>query len=244
MAAAVVTSHLNIADSNVMTIAGAHVRGLPFMYIAPGNSATLETTTAHIVAAPGSSIKTGKDLNGKIVSGISIGSVDHVEMLAWIDKTGGDYTAVKYVEVAPAEIPAALAQGRIDAAVMNDPDYTAAFNAKTVRLLGNAMDGIAKQYVGNGWFASNEWIPKNADTVRRFQDAMAETADWANANPEKAAVILGKVTKIVEPRLHAKFAHRLDPTAMQPMLDAAFRYKVLPRALNAAEICWTQTLSK
>jgi len=238
MAAAIASGHLDIADSNLLTVAGARLRGLPFLYIAPGNVVFSDAPTALIVAAPNSAIHTAKDLNGKVVAGISLGSVDQVEMLSWIDKNGGDFTSVKFLEVPVPEMPAALAQGRIDATVMNDPDLTAAVNAKTVRVIGNATEGVAKQYVGNGWFANTDWIAKNADTVRKFQAAMSEAADWANANPEKAAAILSKVTKIQEPRIHARFGRKLDPPAMQPLLDAAYKYKLFPRPLNATEICW------
>lgn len=244
MAAAIASGHLDIADSNLLTIAGAHLRGLPFVYIAPG-SVVAETPgatirPAMIVVAPNSPIRAAKDLNGKVVSGISIGSVDQVEMLSWIDANGGDYASVKFVEVPVPEMPAALAQGRIDATVLNDPDLTAALNAKSVRPIGDATQGInPKPYVGNGWFANVDWIGKNADAVRRFQAAMSDAADWANANPDKAAVILARVTKIQEPRIHVQFARRLDPAAMRPLLDAAYKYKIFPRPVNAADICWT-----
>jgi NitT/TauT family transport system substrate-binding protein len=197
-----------------------------------------DAPTAMIVAAPNSPIRTAKDLNGKVVSGISLGSVDQVEMLSWIDKNGGDFSSVKFIEVPVPEMPAALAQGRIDATVMNDPDLTAAVNARSVRVIGNATEGVAKQYVGNGWFANTDWLAKNVETVHKFQTAMTEAADWANANPDKAAVILSKVTKIQEPRIRARFARELDPPAMQPLLDAAYKYKMFPRPVNATEICW------
>jgi NitT/TauT family transport system substrate-binding protein len=238
MAAAIASGHLDVADSNLLTVAGAQLRGLPFLYIAPGNVVFSNAPTAMIVAAPNSPIRTAKDLNGKVVSGISLGSVDQVEMLSWIDKNGGDFASVKFIEVPVPEMPAALAQGRIDATVMNDPDLTAAVNAKTVRVIGNATEGVAKQYVGNGWFANTDWIAKNVETVRKFQAAMTQAADWANANPDKAAVILSKVTKIQEPRIRARFARKLDPPAMQPLLDAAYKYKMFPRPMNATAICW------
>jgi hypothetical protein len=63
---------------------------------------------------------------------------------------------------------------------------------------------------------------------------------WANKNPAAAAKILGKYMAIDEPRTHAQYAAKLDPALIQPILDGAAKYKLLPRSMTFAELTGTK----
>lgn len=240
IAAAIASGHLQIGDSNVISLANAHARGLPFVYIAGMNMYSAANPSALAVVAANSPIKTAKELNGQTVAGVSLASIDETNMFAWIDKNGGDWQSVKFIEVPPSEMAAALDQGRISAAIINDPELSAFLSEKRVRVLGNAIGAVGAQYLGNGWMASKDWADANADTVRKFQAAIAMAAVWANAHPEDAAKIFNKYVKTQTARLHARFTSApLDPRIVQPILDAASKYKILPRQMAAGEIIWS-----
>jgi len=239
IAAAIVSGHLQVGDSNIINVAGAHVRGLPFVYIAGMSVIEAAHPTVLAVVAPNSTIKTGKDLNGLTTAGVSLNSIDQAEMMAWIDKTGGDWQSVKFIEVPPPEMPAALQANRIASCVINEPELSAFMGEKSVKAVGNPASSIAPRYLGNGWIATKEWADANVDTVKKFQQAIAMAADWANTHPDDAAKILGRYTKTRVTTLHARFTKVLDPKLLQPILDAAAKYKVIPRQVNANEIIWS-----
>lgn len=240
IAAAIASNHLQIGDSNIISLAGARARNLPFVYVTAMNVYDASKPTALAVVAPNSTVKTGKDLDGATVAGVSLGSIDQTNLMAWIDKTGGDWTSVKFIEVPPPDIPGALAQGRIAAAILNDPELTAFINAKAIKSVGNPIAMVAPRYLANGWIASQDWADAHPDVVAKFSQAIAMAAVWANAHPEDAAKILGRYSKIQEDRIHATFATSLDPKMIQPILDAAAKYKVIPRPMSASEIIWTK----
>jgi NitT/TauT family transport system substrate-binding protein len=238
IAAAIASGHLQIGDSNIINLAGAHARGLPFVYIAGMNVFDASKSTALAAVSPASTIKSGKDLNGQTIAGVSLNSIDQAEMMAWIDKTGGDWQSVKFIEVPPGEMPAALQANRIAAAIVNDPELSAFLAAKSIKVVGNPVAAIGPRYLGNGWIATKEWADANPDLVKKFQQAIALAADWANTHPEEAATILNKYTKTQIATLHARFTKDLDPKMIQPILDAAAKYKVIPRQMSASEIIW------
>jgi NitT/TauT family transport system substrate-binding protein len=240
IAAAIVSGHLQIGDSNVISLANAHARGLPFVYICGMNVYNAAKPSALAVVAANSPIKTAKELNGQPVAGVSLASIDQANLLAWIDKNGGDWQSVKFIEVPPSEMATALEQGRISAAIINDPELSAFLAEKRVRVLGNAIAAVSPQYLGNGWIATKDWADANAETVKKFQQAIAMAAVWANAHPDDAAKIFDKYVKTQTETLHARFtAAPLDAKILQPILDAASKYKILPRQMAASELIWS-----
>jgi NitT/TauT family transport system substrate-binding protein len=235
VAAAVASGALQIGNSNVLSIANAHQKGVPFVIFAPGALYSSAQPTTALAVAPNGPIHSAKDLNGKILGGVSLGGLDQLSLESWLDKNGGDSTSAKYVEIAPAQMVAALQRGAIDAASLPDPALNSALNDHTVRIIGNNYDSVAPSFLITAWFATNDWIAKNPDVAKRFADAMAETADWANANHDKAAEILLKYTKIDSRTSHVRFARTLSAATIQPVLDAGARYKLIGKT-NASEL--------
>jgi NitT/TauT family transport system substrate-binding protein len=220
----------------VISVANARLRNLPFVIVAASGMIDSESTAALIAVAPDGPIAAAKDLNGKIVCGSSPGSLDQVGVDSWIDKHGGDAQSIKYVELAQAERAVALQQGRVAACAMTNPVLAEAVAAHRVRTIGKIFDGIAPRFVATVMIARRDWATAHRDVTRRFAAALADADAWSAAHPEQAAVILEKYTKIKEDRVLARPAPSLDPRLIQPLLDAAARYKVIPRPLDAHDL--------
>jgi NitT/TauT family transport system substrate-binding protein len=239
IASAVAAGALQIGSSNILAIATARQRGLPFVFIAPGGQYRDSVPTTQLVTALASPIRTGKDLNGKTIGSISLRALDQFSAMAWIDANGGDSSTVKFIEIPTSEMAAALDRGTIDAAQMAEPFLSA--NRGKVRLLGKSYGAVAKQFLIAGWFAKSDWVAQNADVVKRFDDAIAQSAQWANANPAKAGAILEKYAKIqANPDAnHLNYARTLEPSAIAPVLELGLKYKALAQALPAADLIAT-----
>jgi ABC-type nitrate/sulfonate/bicarbonate transport system substrate-binding protein len=65
---------------------------------------------------------------------------------------------------------------------------------------------------------------------------------WANANPDKSADILAKISKldpaIVRASVRAKFGESLSAAAIQPTIDLAAHYKLID-TFPANELIYT-----
>jgi NitT/TauT family transport system substrate-binding protein len=236
-AAAVAAGQADIADSNVLSFAQGRVRGLPFVAIAPGQNYDTSDPVAVIVAAPNATYRTGKDLNGTTVAVSSLGSVAELCADAWIDRTGGDLASVKLVEVTFAETVAAIEQGRVAAGVLSDPQLSS--ERSRIRILGKCYDAIAPRFLISVWFTTNDWVTKNPDLARRFASAMNDATEWAEKNPAQAKTVLEKWLRSSIAKIHHFRSRSLEPAMIQPLLDSATKYKILPRPLNATEFIWT-----
>jgi NitT/TauT family transport system substrate-binding protein len=235
-AAAVAGGSLDVGEGSVFTFMNAVRHGLPYTMIAPGSIYDSNAPTNLLMAAANSSIRSAKDLNGKIVGGQITGALDQLTILAWVDQNGGDAKTVKVVEISLAAMAEALELGRIDAANMQEPYIGAA--GSRLRVLGKSYDAVAKQFMASAWFTTKTFAAKEPDLVRRFADGVTQAAAWAGANPEKAAAILEKWTSVKEPRIHTRNALRLDAALVQPVCDAALKYKMIDAPLDAKEFFW------
>jgi len=237
--AAIVSGALQIGAGSPLPLASARSRGLPVVLIAPGYiyDAAAPSPIDALVVAANSQARTGKDLNGKTIGVTGIRSVDHIAAFAWIDQHGGDSSTVKVVEVPQSAMPDAVAEGRVDAAMIGDPALSAGIDSGKVRILGKAYDAISKRFFAAGWFSTESWAAKNPEIVRKFTAAINAASTWAVRNPEQAALVLQKYMKVTFSRAHEYHARALDPALIQPLLDAALKYKFLD-SMNANDLIW------
>jgi NitT/TauT family transport system substrate-binding protein len=236
IAAAVAGGDLQIGCSTVLQLAQAHARGLPYVIVVPaGVHDGRYVHTASIVVAADSAIAGPKDLAGKIVAVSTLGGLDQLATLALIDRSGGDSSATRFVEIPPSAMVEALAAGRVAAASIEEPELSAA--GTRVRRIGDGLDAISKVFVTTAWFTTNDWLAANKDVARRFSDAIFAAGAWAMANPEKAATVLAKYLNFKEPRSIQPFATKRDFGAMAALMTTAARYKLVP-AVNARDFVW------
>jgi NitT/TauT family transport system substrate-binding protein len=205
--------------------------------IAPGAYYDAKYPTAAAVVAPNSPIKSGKDLEGKVIGGISVGGLDQVAMWAYVDKSGGDVGTLKYVEVTNGIIAEALAQGRIASASMNDPELSEAVAQGRVKILGHAWNAISPLFMQTAWFTTRDWLEKNKDTARRLQQALVAAGNWGMKNSTEGAAILAKHIGSKEQHAIMRFGDKLDPRFIQPVFDAGAKYKILAPT-TAADFIW------
>jgi NitT/TauT family transport system substrate-binding protein len=236
--AAIVAGDLQCGVANVLSLGAAHQRNVPLVLIAPGAYYDGKAATTTMVVAPDSTARSAKDLNGKAVAVISVGGLDQLALDAWVDKTGGDLSSVKCIEVPPSAMAEALARGSIAAAVMNDPEMSQAIEAKQVKFLANGYDAIAKLFMQTAWFATQDWLDQNKDVAKRFSDAIVAGGAWGMANQDQAAAILAKWTGSKEAKPRIRFASKLDPVLIQPVYDSAAKYKLLAGPVTAADFVW------
>ena len=229
IAAAVASGAIDIGFSNALSIEMAYKKGLPFVFIAPAALYSSAAPTSVLMVPKDSPIKTAKDLDGKTIGVNGLKNIAEYAPRLWIDKNGGDSSTIKFVEVGPTEIPAALAEHRIDAGFVAEPQITQA--KATSRVFAKAYDVLGDGFMIAGYFTTRQWAEAHPDLLHKFQAAMRETAAWANANPDKSADILAKYTKlnpaIVRASVRAKFGLSLSPAQIEPTIDLAAHYKLL-----------------
>jgi len=237
--AAVVGGDLDIGAANPLSFANAVLRGVPVKAIASGSLYSPKAPQSLLVIAPGKAAPTAAELNGKVFCGVSVGGMDQLAVYVWMDKMGGDAGTIKFVEMPPLAEPTALAQGRVDACVLAEPVLSS-------ELANNRVKAISKVYgVAYGdrfsmavFFASNPWLAANPALAKKFISALTDAQVWASQHPKEAAVILNKYTQLNLPLAQMIVTRSMDPGVLQPILNAAAKYKLIPRPVSATELIW------
>jgi NitT/TauT family transport system substrate-binding protein len=234
---AVLGGAIDIGQSNIVSLALAHQRGLDIVVIAPAGVYSSKEPTSAIVVAKNSPYKTAKDLNGKIIACNGLQNISQIGPEAWLDKNGGDVASYKWVDIPFPAMIDALDTGRVEAALIAEPVLSHAL-ASGGRVLGYAYDAVAPTFMIGAWFTTGAWAKAHPDTVKRFQKAMLATAAWANKNRALSAQSLTKATKIVVlPSMRrTSYGEKLDPAQMQPLIDATVKYGTLKAAFPAIDL--------
>jgi NitT/TauT family transport system substrate-binding protein len=235
---AIAGGSLQIGGGTPLPLAQARAHGIKIVLIAPGYIYDYKAPSPidALVVAVNSPLRNAKELNGKTIAVTALRGLDEIAVDSWMDKNGGDSRSIKFTEIPQSAMADAVASGRVDAAQLGDPTLSAALDGGKIRILAKSYDAISNRLFGSVWFASEEWAAQNPEVVRKFAAAINQAAAWATRNPVEAAAVLQKYLKANYPRAHEYHARTLDPAFIQPMLDAALRYKLLTSPVTAGEL--------
>lgn len=237
-ASAVIGGSIDFGTSSFTTIAIARERGVKFVCVAPAAIYSSEQGAAGLVVSRPSSIRAAADLNGKTVATDAIKNLSTVGLHAWMDKNGGDFGSVRFVELPFAEMGPAVRAARVDAAVISQPTLTEALSAGGLQVIAHPYDAIAKSFLLGAFYTTAAYAGEHPDVVTKFAAVMRDTARWANANQPASAKILEKYTKIsvtaATPRV--RYAEIFRLSEMQPLIDASAKYGLLQSTFPAAEM--------
>jgi NitT/TauT family transport system substrate-binding protein len=240
LTSALASGALDLAVASVGVVATGHEHGLPLKYVAPAAMYTGAPPTTTLVVAKDSTVKDAADLNNTTIAINGLRDLTQFTTMAWLDKHGADLKTIKFIEIPFSEMAVAVQQHRVAAALLNEPFLEAA--KPITRELGNAQSAIGPRFLIMGWFGNESWIQSNPEAVRRFRNAIQKTAQWANTHHDKSAEILLKYLKL-QPEI-AKTMTRaaydtsgtMNPSLMQPVIDAAARYGTLTKSFPASEL--------
>jgi NitT/TauT family transport system substrate-binding protein len=237
-AAAVVGGAAEVGVANTLSLAIAHVKGLGLRLIAPASEYVESSPTTALVVARDSVARVPRDLDGKTIAVTALGDLNTISTELWLERNGIDSKRVRFAEMPTAQMPAALDRGTVDAAMISSPSLQIALGSG--RIFALPYGAVAGRFIANAWYAKAEWLAGHRDDARRFARAVNEAQQWANRDRAASAKLLVELTKI-DPDVVAKmtrtiYAQRFEPVLLQPVVDAAARYKVIPATFPANEL--------
>lgn len=151
-----------------------------------------QQTLVSIVSLEGNKVTQPKDLEGKKL-GAATGSVNQLLFPAYAKLAGIDPTKVTWANVAPAQLPALLASGQVDALstflISRGGIEKAAGGKKAVVL--PYSDYLSDLY-GNAFITTATVAAQKPEMVKRFRDALLKAVSYTIEHPDEAAAILHK----------------------------------------------------
>ena len=238
--AAVMAGTFDIGKSSIIPLISAHQHGLPVVIVAPASVWNGKSEFAALLVRADSPVKTGKDLEGKLIGVQSLNDLNEIATDAWVGGHGGDPAALRFVEIPMVAGVAALKARRIDAAAFVQPVLDSALPDGQLRPLAGSFGAIAPEFLFAAWFSSKSWVHDHPDAAREFARILADAARYTNAHHHETAAMVAQFTSIplsvVEHMNRTPSGTTLDPALLQAVIDAAVKYKAIPAGFPATEM--------
>jgi NitT/TauT family transport system substrate-binding protein len=239
---AVIGGTYEIARTSLLPVITAHLRGIPVVIVGPDNIYTTRNPFSLLQVAPDATFRTAADLNGKTIGTPALNDFNMLATRTWVDKNGGDWKSLKFVEIPNSALEAAITQKRVDAAILQTAQLDASLAAGTTKTFADALAAISPQFLSGVYIARREWAAQHTEALRRFNRVLNEGSAYVNTHAAETVPLVVELTKI-EVTTATKMHRTINGTSveaaqLQAIIDAAAKYDQIPRAFSAREIIY------
>jgi NitT/TauT family transport system substrate-binding protein len=144
-----------------------------------------------LVAAKGSGITSVKDLAGKKVATVQLASLNSLSVDVLAKRAGVSPAGIQLIQMPFPQMPAALSQGRVQAAVIVAPFVNEAL-AQGATVIDHPNQVLYPHGTVTCLSALGSYIGQHAATVTAFHSAMNEAVAYAKAHQAAAKSTLAK----------------------------------------------------
>jgi NitT/TauT family transport system substrate-binding protein len=244
LAQAVAGGAIDIARSALMSLIVAYTRGVRFKLVAGASEFLIQDPAAQLCVLKKGPITSMAQAAGQIVAVNALQSLDQIGIAALVEKAGGTWQNVKFIEMPQPAMANALEDGRIAMASISNPSLQAALATGKLRTLGDAYAGIAPNLLIAGWFCTAQFAEHNEAVVQHFGEAVSEAAAFTNTHHDATVAMMADFAHL-EPDVIQRMTRitsvtSLNSAMLQPAIDAAARYDMIPRAFSADELLLPQ----
>jgi NitT/TauT family transport system substrate-binding protein len=240
VASGVIGGTYQFGKASLPPLIDAHAKGIPFVIVAPAGLSTASSPIAGLMVLANSSIKKAADLNGATIAVGALSDIFTLALRAWVDKNGGDSSTLKLVEIPIGAIGAAIESGRVAAGSANEPILGAALASGKLRVLAHTFDAISPKFLFTAWFTTKAYAQANPAVTAAFRKVVESTAAYTNTHHAETVDAIASFTKIeaalVRTMTRTECGTTLDPSLIQPVIDAAVHYKDIPASFDAREL--------
>lgn len=177
-----------------------------------------------LVANPSSGISSVKDLVGKTVATVQLASLNTLTVQEMVKDAGINPGSVHFVSMPFAQMPQALQQGTVQAAVITTPfSETAIANGAKLIAHPNVVEMAGQSTTC--FAATNQWVSHHVKIAKEFQTAMDEAIAYTKSHPAAAAATLpayGLATSLQNAE-QAKLGTDFNPTILPSSLSKVGR---------------------
>ena len=218
-------------------------QGLPIRLIA-GNDvggATADVDWQITVAGADSPVQSVEDLATATIAVNALKGVAEIAVRASLQAQGIDDSGIKLTEIPFPEMPAALAQGTVDAAYMPEPFVTGVLAAGG-RVADTPYAVLGDAFPNGAWGTTQQVIETDPELVAAFTRAITRSLEFAAENPDAVREIIPTYTQVPAEtaaviRLPV-FTAELDDALMEELLGYTEKYGVIEDAVSLEELVY------
>ncbi|MPY85609.1 MAG: nitrate ABC transporter substrate-binding protein [Actinophytocola sp.] len=237
----VMSGQFQFGFSNVTSLLLGAAKGMPLRVTNAGVSSTgdPENDYGAVVAAKNSDIRDAADLEGKTVAVNTLNNIGDTTVREVVRQAGGDPSKVEFVELAFPDMPAAVQEGRVDAAWVVEPFVTIATQQGARVVSANFAETHPKLMVAS-YFTTQEILQSDPDLAKRFAAAMNESLAYAQHNPDEVRRILTSYSDIDKATANAitlpRWPTEINPEPVQRLAELAVRDGLIGKAPDVQEL--------
>ncbi|WP_089098621.1 ABC transporter substrate-binding protein [Streptomyces hyaluromycini] len=218
-------------------------QGLPIRIVTGLQSATTKTDpTDGLLVKKDSGITSFKDLEGKTVGVSALGGTIQFICEYLTQQAGGDPSKIKFVALPTTSLTDAAKSGKTDAVFSFGPFYFAAKDSG-LRSVGNGMNDLPGMVQGL-LFAGQKYLSANADTAKKFIDAVARAITYADAHPAAVKAIDKKYTQVdasfIDSHDISYYDRNLNRTMMRTVITKMHEFGLLDKEPADDDVYWDQ----
>jgi len=239
VAAAVAGGSLDVGLGSVFSLIVAHLKGIPFVLESVSATSNDALPNNGFAVAKDSSITTPAQLNGKTIATPALSDLFTLATTGWIDQNGGDAHTVSFVELPMPLQVNAITSGRVAGAFLIDPFLQQALDGGLVRVLGRPYSTIASHFGVTYYFCLRDYAAAHPDALARFRADIATGVAYARTHWNDMVPIIAGYTGM-KPEVVRKMpfltGSGIAPEMLQPVIDFAARYQLIPKGFPATEM--------
>jgi NitT/TauT family transport system substrate-binding protein len=226
-----------------------NIKGTPIKCVAPvvgRQPADTKRDGTTLIVGKGTGIKGVKDLAGKKVAMVQLNSLNSLDVQTLATQAGVDHKSIQLIQMPFPQMPAALSQGRVQAAIIVQPfANTAVEQGATIINHPNAELWAGGTTVC--FSALGRYIDQKPDVVKNFNAAMREAILYAKDHESEAKATLVKRMNLT-PEAAQKQVLQTDwnPTLTAETIDKIQTYMkqfgLLQKTMPGSQMIWEGAL--
>lgn len=198
-------------------------------------------SSSQVLVAPSSQIHTYGDLAGKTVAVSALRTDVQLLIDGLVTQAGKDANSVKFVEIPPASMLAALKSGRVDAITPNTPYNIDALHAG-MRSIGDysvLAPRISHSYI----FATGNWLNGHPAAAAGFVKALNKATRYCVAHVAQCReTVLTKYFHLSSAQAAktplVNMSTSLEPGAIKSEANLAYKFKWMQQPVNFDGLFW------
>jgi NitT/TauT family transport system substrate-binding protein len=219
----------------------ANREGTPIKCVAPiDGQVSPDRDASALVAAAGSGIDSLDDLSGKSVAVVQLASINLIGAKKLIEDAGSKGT--EYIAMPFPQMPQALADGRVDAAVITSPYVETALDAGAVPLAHPSSDLFPNGTI-YCYAATAQYLSENATVAQGFHDAMEEAILYAKDHEDEALATLVEHLELTPEQAQAQiiptnYVPEINLDSITAIQDVMAQQGSINSTVDPADLVW------
>lgn len=241
ISAAMVSGQQQFGFITTPVLINANIAGTGMKCVSPvDGQVSKERDASALVASKESGITSLKDFSGTKFAVVQLGSINRLGAQKLFDEAG--VTDVEYLAIPFPQMPQALADSRVEGAVITSPFSQTAIDAGAT-VLAHPSSDIWPDGTIYCFAATAKYLDENPDVAEAFQDAMKESILYTKDHEEEVLQTLVEHLKLTPDQaakqiIPSNYVPEINTDSIDSIQQEMKRQGDIDTTVDAAELVW------